>query len=171
MGKKTTVAPFTDTQVEILNDLLRTQPARRNWERGLPNTGGPGGSRPPRGFGTILDEMNKALGVSDISIFKEVLFTGPTADEIVAASTSDIVRIVAINVTEEFTDIGSTLTIGTDADPDAFAEIDLSDLSQACLHVIPCYKQLAADSTIKYFLSPGASLAGRAEVTLTLGQC
>jgi len=47
---------FTEKQVEILNDLLRSDPKLRNWEYGLPDNGGPGGDRPARGLGTILDD-------------------------------------------------------------------------------------------------------------------
>lgn len=53
------VTRFTSDQVEILNDLVRYNPARRRWEAGIGDVGGPGGNV-SRGFGTILNEMNLA---------------------------------------------------------------------------------------------------------------
>ncbi len=162
MGKKGLVTSLTDTQIEILNDLIRTHPARRNWDRGV------SGNLP--GFGTILDEMNQAAGDADIT---SVVSGGisPIERLIVSLETGDIVRTVGINITEAFNDLSAVLTIGTDEEPDELMTVDLSDLAAIENYIVRCDVVLTTDKDYKYFLSPGVATAGAFQIALTFGQC
>jgi hypothetical protein len=60
---KNDVTPFTDIQVEVLNDVVRSDPKFRNWEKGGLDDGGPG-SPNDRGLGTILNEINEVAQCS-----------------------------------------------------------------------------------------------------------
>lgn len=178
MGQKSTVTEFTEKQVEILNDLLRYHPARRQWEQGIQDVGGPGGSgfpgnptiRPAKGFGTILDEMNKSSRDFDITKVVQGTFAN-SSESIVTLSSGDVVKKVSITVKEEFTNPAATLSVGTDADPDEVFKVDMADLSILSTYVAVCDAVQSSSKEFKYFLNSGGSSAGSFNIVFTFGQC
>ena len=154
------VTPFTDKQIEILNDLLRYHPARRQWEQGI-------AEQNPKGFGTILDEMNDRIrGLSDTAVFSGD-FNSPSSGDLVNLCKGDIIKQVSVIVTEAFTDPLATLTIGTDTLPDEVMGAGLSDLDKEHTYIVICNMILDSQKELKYFLSAGSSTGGKFDIVLT----
>lgn len=150
---------FTDKQIEILNDLLTYDPSRRQWDQGVVG--------PAKGLGTILAEMNAAIQITSETVIFRGGFDSLASEALINLYEDDTILQVSVVVTEEFTDPSAILTIGTHADPTEVMSAELSNLNKVNNYVGICNTVLDKSKDLRYFLSPGASTAGKFDIILT----